>query len=45
MSNMSVWPYQVLPLRVRVDLGAMAMKKYSILSQALALLEPHYQNM
>ena len=37
-------PYQVLPLRTKVDLGVMAMKGYSsTFSKAPALLEPHYQ--
>ena len=36
-------PYQVLPLRARVDLGAMAMKGYSAFPKAPALLEPHHQ--
>ena len=36
-------PYQVLPFRVSVDLGAMAMKGYSAFPKAPALLEPHYQ--
>ena len=31
----------VLPLRVRVDLGAMAIKRYSAFPKAPALLEPH----
>ena len=35
--------YQVLPLRVRVDLGEMAIKGYSAFSKAPALLEPHHQ--
>ena len=35
--------YQVLPLRARVDLGAMAMKGYSAFPKAPALLEPHHQ--
>ncbi len=34
---------QVLPLSVRVDLGAMAMKEYSAFSKAQTLLEPHHQ--
>ena len=34
-----IGPYQVLPLRVRVNLGAMAMKSYSA-SPKIALLEP-----
>ena len=33
-------PYQVLPLRVWVDLGAMAMKVHSAFPKAPALLEP-----
>ena len=35
--------YQVLPLQVRVDLGAMAMKEYSTFTKAPALLEPRHQ--
>ena len=35
--------YQVSPLRVRVDLGAIAMKGYSTFPKALALLESHHQ--
>ena len=35
--------YQVLPFRAGVDLGAMAMKRYSAFPQALASLEPHHQ--
>ena len=31
------------PRRVRVDLGAMAMKGYSAFLKAPALLEPHHQ--
>ena len=34
----------MLPLRARVDLGAMAMKGYSVFPKAPELLEPHYQN-
>ena len=34
-------PYQVLPFRARVDLGAMAMKGCSTFPNAPALLEPH----
>ena len=33
----------MLPLRARVDLGAMAMKGYSAFLKAPALLEPHHQ--
>ena len=35
-------PYQMLPLRVKMDLGAMAMKGYSIFPKCPRLL-PHYQ--
>ena len=35
-------PYQVLPLRARVDLVAMAMKEYSAFIKASALLEPQH---
>ena len=34
---------KLLPLRARVDLGAMAIKGYSALPKAPALLEPHHQ--
>ena len=33
----------MLPLRARVDLGAMAIKGYSTFPKAPALLEPHHQ--
>ncbi len=33
----------MLPLWVKVDLGAMAVKEYFTLPKALALLEPPYQ--
>ena len=33
----------MLPLRARVDLGAMAIKGYSAFPKAQALLEPHHQ--
>ena len=36
-------PYQVIPLRARVDLRAMAMKGYSAFPKAPALLEPRHQ--
>ena len=36
-------PYQVLPLQVRVDLGARVMKRYSVFPKAPALLERHHQ--
>ena len=35
---------QVLPLRTRVDLGAIAMKGYSAFPKAPVLLEPHHQS-
>ena len=38
-----IGPYQVLPLWIRVDLGAMAVKGYSTFSKAPALLEPPHQ--
>ena len=41
--NPQIGHYQVLPLRARVDLGAMAMKGYSAFPKAPALLEPHHQ--
>ena len=41
--NPLIGPYQVLPLRARVDLGAMAMKGYSAFPKAPALLESHHQ--
>ena len=34
--NPLINPYQVLPLRARVDLGAMAMKGYSAFPQRLS---------
>ena len=36
-------PYQVLPRRARVKLGAMAMKGGSAFPKAPASLEPHHQ--
>ena len=36
-----IGPYQVLPLRARVNLKAIAMKGYSALSKSPGL-EPHY---
>ena len=36
-------PYQVLPRRARVDLGAIAIKRYSEFPKAPALLEPRHQ--
>ena len=35
-----IGPNQVLPLRVTVDLGAMAIKRYSAFPKGLTLLEP-----
>ena len=43
MSNSSIWPYEVLLLQTRLDLGVMAMKEYSAFSKAPALLELHHQ--
>ena len=40
--NPLIWPYQVLPLRTRVELEAMAMKGYSAFPKAPALLKPHH---
>ena len=36
-------PYQELPFRTRVNLGAMTMKGYSAFPKAPSLLEPHHQ--
>ena len=41
--NPLIGPYQVLPFRARVDLGAMAMKGYSAFPKAPASLELHHQ--
>ena len=41
--NPLIGPYQILPSRVRVDLGAIAMKGNSAFLKAPALLEPYYQ--
>ena len=38
-----VGPYQVLPLRAGVDLGAIPMEGYSAFPKAPALLDPHHQ--
>ena len=38
-----IGPYQVLPLRAREELGAMAMKGFSEFLKAPALLESHHQ--
>ena len=38
-----IGPYQVLPFRARVDLGAMAIKGNSTFPKAAALLKPHHQ--
>ena len=36
-------PLQMQLIRVRVDLGVMAMKEYSTFHKAPVLQEPHYQ--
>ena len=41
--NPLIGPYQVLPRRNRVDLGAMTIKGYSAFPKTPALLEPHHQ--
>ena len=41
--NPYIGPYQVLQLRAREDLGAMAMKESSAFPKASASLEPHHQ--
>ena len=41
--NPLIGPYQVLPLRDRVDLEAMSMKGYSTFPKAPTLLKPHPQ--
>ena len=41
--NPYIGSYQVLPLRARVDLGAMAMEGYFAFPKAPTLLEPHHQ--
>ena len=41
--NPLIGPYQDLPRRAKVDLGAMAMKGSSAFPEALALLEHHHQ--
>ena len=38
-----IGPYQMLPLRAKVDLWAMTMKGYSAFPKAPALLEHHHQ--
>ena len=45
MSSSSIYigPYQVLLLQAKVDLGVMAMKRYSTFPKAPALLKAHYQ--
>ena len=40
--NLYIGPYNVLPRQAKLDLGAMAMKGYSVFPKALALLEPHH---
>ena len=39
----SIWPYEVLQFWVRVNLGAMVMKGYSLFPKAPSILEPHQQ--
>ena len=41
--NPWIGPYQKLPRRARVDLGAMAMMVCSVFPKALALLGSHHQ--
>ena len=41
--NSYIGPYQVSPLRARVDLEAMAMKGFFAFLKAPASLEPHHQ--
>ena len=41
--NTKIGPYQVLPLRARLDLVAMAIKGCSAFPKAPALLEPQHQ--
>ena len=38
-----IGPYQVLIILARVDMGAMAIKGYSVFPNPPALLESHYQ--
>ena len=38
-----IWPYQVRPLRARVNWEVLAMKGYSTFPKAPALLDPHHQ--
>ena len=40
--NPWIGPYQMLPFRARVDLGAMEMKECSAFPKAPASLEPHH---
>ena len=42
--DLEIGPYQVLPLRARVDLGAMSMKRYSTFLKVPVLLESHHQS-
>ena len=41
--NPKVGPYQLLPLRTRLDLGMMAINEYPVFPKALVLLKPHHQ--
>ena len=43
MHDTYISPFKVLPLRARVDLGAMAMKEYSSFPKAPAIQEPHHR--
>ena len=41
--NPYIGPYQMLPHRARMDLGALAMKGFTAFSKAPASVEPHHQ--
>ena len=41
--DQSIGPNQVLSLRIRMELEAMAMREYSAFPKAPALLKPHHQ--
>ena len=41
--NPMIGPYQVLPRRARVELGAIAMKRWPAFTKDPASLEPHHQ--
>ena len=40
--DLFIGPYQGVPIRVREELGAMAIKRYTTFPKALALLEPQH---